>query len=373
MNFHEAVDAYMRDQRSAGRINSSRTERTYRSVLELHAEDVSNRSPHLTGREDCKATLARWAKPNTQRTRRSILVSFYDWAVEEGLRPTNPARQTRRPKKQATTVYRLTRGEVVSMMMAAKPGREHTAIMLGFCAGLRNAELRGLQGRHFRRPGYIWVSADIAKGGRERWEPIIGDLAPVVERLRELSDDDYVLHAERWRDPGVNTIRQPLHKRPASAQALYYLVGRVAKRAGIVAHVHPHLMRHAFGDHIVRHAGLRVGQALLGHADVATTEGTYTGRVTLDELTEAVAGFTFLGLPPSTHPVSPVEATTGVEPVTPASRLLEGVSASLVAWIDAQAARVVLYGEHFSQGDSRAARSRLADGRPSLVDEGGRV
>jgi hypothetical protein len=62
----------------------------------------------------------------------------------------------------------------------------------------------------------------------------------------------------------------------------------VAKRAGITAHVHPHLMRHAFGDHVARYAGIKNAQALLGHATVGTTE-TYVGKPTLDELAAAVS------------------------------------------------------------------------------------
>jgi site-specific recombinase XerD len=42
-------------------------------------------------------------------------------------------------------------------------------------------------------------------------------------------------------------------------------------------------MRHAFGDHVARHAGIKNAQALLGHADVGTTQ-IYTGAPTLDEL-----------------------------------------------------------------------------------------
>ena len=42
-------------------------------------------------------------------------------------------------------------------------------------------------------------------------------------------------------------------------------------------------MRHAFGDHIARYAGIKNAQALLGHADVGTTQ-VYTGAPTLDEL-----------------------------------------------------------------------------------------
>jgi hypothetical protein len=51
-------------------------------------------------------------------------------------------------------------------------------------------------------------------------------------------------------------------------------------------------MRHAFGDHIARFAGMRNAQFLLGHADVSTTE-TYIGRPTLDELRASIEGFEF--------------------------------------------------------------------------------
>jgi integrase len=80
-----------------------------------------------------------------------------------------------------------------------------------------------------------------------------------------------VIPAQRWRDPGSNL-------RPGDA--------------GISAHVHPHVMRHAFGYHVARHVGIKNAQALLGHADVGTTQ-IYTGAPTLDELAAAVEGFRF--------------------------------------------------------------------------------
>jgi integrase len=40
----------------------------------------------------------------------------------------------------------------------------------------------------------------------------------------------------------------------------------------IHAHLTPHSMRHAFGDHVTRHAGIKNARARLGHADVGTTQ-----------------------------------------------------------------------------------------------------
>lgn len=332
MTFRQAIDEFIRDQQLAGRINSEATKRTYLHTLWRHADDVDNRSPHTTNRDDVKRTLRRWSHPNTQRTCRSILVSFYRWTVEEGIRPNNPAEQTRRPKRKPGQVYRLTKDEAVRMLRSCDTMIERRGVHLGILAGLRSAELRGLQGRHFRRPGFVWVSSDIAKGGRERYVPVLAELRETWgEIARYVADDEYVLPAQRWRDPGVNKQPKSLAHRPMSPQGLYYLVGRVAKRAGIAAHIHPHLLRHAYGDHIAKHAGLLVAQAMLGHASVETTRDTYVGQVTLDDLAEALAGFQF-GYPQSGEPVSPVEARTGVEPVKSPTREF----AEVLLWLRAQ-------------------------------------
>jgi integrase/recombinase XerC len=257
------------------------------------------------------------------------LNSFYDWAMEEGLRPHNPARAIRRARKRPTSVYRLTKDEMLAMWRAARTTREQRVIGLGFGAGLRNAELRGLQGRHFERQGWIMVSADIAKGGSGRPIPVIAEVLGIIEDIRAtVGYDEYVLPAQRWRDPSRNRERIDLKLVPSSSQALRTLVAEVAKRAGIKAHIHPHLMRHAFGDHVARDRGLKVAQALLGHKDSKTTEA-YTGGTTLDELSAAMAGFSFLdeddmaGYHPPDHPANPHKATTGIEPVNAERRFVE--------------------------------------------------
>ena len=320
MKLTSAIDFFIEDMWSSGRMGSEATERDYRGTLRAHAEDVSNRDPRVTNRDDVKATLRRWQHPNSQRKQRSVLVSFYDWMVEEGHRKDNPARQTRRAKRRPTSVYRLSGEEAIRLLTAAEGAREKRAIYLGLCAGLRSGELRGLQGRHFQRPGWVWVSADIAKGKRERWVPVSEELASIAEELRSVLDpDDYALPAQRWRDPGVNSEKVDKRKHPMSAKALWELVKRVGQRAGIAAPLHPHLMRHAFAEQVTRHAGVRNAQHLLGHAGIATTE-TYLANPTPDELRTSVTGFAFgiterVFSPLAKMAANPVEATTGIEPV----------------------------------------------------------
>lgn len=325
MKFSRAIDEFITDWQTQGRMNSPRSEVAYRATLQLLADQVSNRDPRTIGRDDIKRLLRRWPNPNTQYTRRAHLVAFFTWAMEEGHRKDNPAQQTRRPRRQKPQVYRLTRAEASAMLTACETIRERRVIHIGICAGLRLSELRGLQARHFERPGFIWVSPDIAKGGRQRWVPVIPDLEPTVtEILGSVGPGEFVIPAERWRNPGLNTVRTTLALRPASVQVVRTCVMTVAKRAGISAHVHPHLMRHAFGDLIARYAGLKHAQFLLGHADVGTTESVYTGAPTLDELARAVAGFAFHPTSTAGTPLemahSSNEASTGIEPVDQASR-----------------------------------------------------
>jgi hypothetical protein len=154
-----------------------------------------------------------------------------------------------------------------------------------------------------------------------------------------------VLCAQRWRDTPRNTVRMDLKLRPSSSQALRNTVMRVAKRAGIDAHIHPHLLRHAFCDHISRFAGARMAQQMMGHADLKTTQ-IYMGSLTPDELMAGIRkieNLTFR-LPPPESPAIALEATTGIEPVGTA---LSGLEPSLVNWLRSQEPMVELYAEHF--------------------------
>ena len=314
MRFSAAIDLFIADRSSQGKINSPATERDYRTTLLAHAEDVDNRDPRKTGRDDVKKTLRRWSNPNSQGKNRSILVAFYDWATEEGLRETNPARRTPAPKRRKPTVYRLTRNEARALLRACKTERERWAINLALFTGARRAELLGFQGRHFRRPDLVHFSADIAKGGRERWVPVLPELAPIVREIQRLEDDDYVLCTQRWRDPGINREIERKRKYPASPQVLWRLVREIGERAGIRHPIRPHLLRHAFADYIAEAAGdVRIAQLLLGHAELGTTQ-TYLGQPSIERLLLAVQGLR-LQLSDTLTPANPVEAPTGIEPV----------------------------------------------------------
>jgi integrase/recombinase XerD len=296
LDFARAIELFLDDMRALGRLTTDRSIAEYRRTVVVHAADAAATDPRVPGREEVKKTLRRWSHPNTQRRKRSMLVSFYDWMVEEGLRPDNPARQVRAPRAREPRVRRLTLDEVRAFLAAATGSSERRIAYLAACAGLRCSELRLLRGLHFARPGWILISADMAKGGRERWVPVMVDLEPVVREIRETTPHErYVLPATRWVEGSRGLFPIEVPERPCARKTIWRTVRRIGRRAGIGTTVHPHQLRHAFADRVTRLAGLYAAQALLGHASIQTTEG-YLTKPSPDELVEAMARVT-IGVP----------------------------------------------------------------------------
>ena len=287
--FDRAIELFLEDMFSLGRLTTDHSIAEYRRTVRKHAEDAGGARPDATTRDHIKQTLRRWSHPNTKRRKRSMLVSFYDWMVEEGLRSDNPARQIRAPRGREPRVRRLTLDETRAFLAAADGRIERRMAYLAACAGLRCSELRLLRGLHFAREGWILISADLAKGGRERWVPVMVDLEPVVSDIRATTPDEHhVLPATELVGSARGFVPIERPERPCDRKTIWRTVRRIGRRAGIGTPVHPHQLRHAFADRVTRMAGLHPAQALLGHASIQTTEG-YLTKPSPDELVAAMA------------------------------------------------------------------------------------
>ena len=132
-------------------------------------------------------------------------------------------------------------------------------VELLYGSGLRASELMALP-RNALAPDrpYLIVAG---KGGRERLVPISDRARAAVARWR-----DHVPAEQRWLFPSG--------KRHLTRIRLYQLLRALAAEAGIPPdRVSPHVLRHAFATHLLEGgADLRAVQAMLGHADIATTE-----------------------------------------------------------------------------------------------------
>lgn len=294
MKFGRAVDAFIVDYTAEGRINSPHTTLAYRSKLEHLQGIVDNRDPAKVGPADVKQALLRWEGSSRQQAH-AIYRSFFRWTMTEQIRATNPADMVRSTRSKPPQVARMTREETAMFLTASMDRRrDRWAAHLGCCAGLRSQEIRGLQGRHFARPGFVHVSEEIGKGGRSRWIPVTGDLEPVVEEIVTLIGlEEFVLPGQRSAGHPTPEIMRDT-QRMLSPSGLYKQIVTLGERAGVGVRVTPHSMRHSFATYVARHAGIRATQSLLGHASIETTQG-YTDQPTLDELAVSMHGFSFFG------------------------------------------------------------------------------
>lgn len=315
MDLTRLIDDYIADQRATGRFTTEKTAASYRKTLYLHAQDAGNRAVQFISKEDVRTTLRRWENPNTQRNRHSHLSSFYQWCVEEGYRSNNPAAQVRRARAAHKRQPIPTADEVQRMLEASWADRRNRWVIWTLAlTGVRNAEMRALTGRAYRREGFVHVER--GKGGRERWIPVLPQYRPVAEQIRALvADHEYVLPTRRCVLPPANggPVYREIPERPTGARAIHELVVRVATQAGVPTNIGPHALRRGFLTHVQRTYGVVVAQAIGGHSSIETTMKHYVSPMAPEELQRAVSGPS--GPTGTIGWTTPTEAPTGFEPV----------------------------------------------------------
>jgi integrase/recombinase XerD len=149
-----------------------------------------------------------------------------------------------------------------------------------YSTGLRVSELVALPlaGLHLSG-GYVSVRG---KGGKERVVPLGERAAATCAR--------YLREARPHFDPGgKHRLVFPLRGKAMSRQNFWKNLGHYALAVGIEKRVTPHVLRHSFATHLLEHgADLRLVQAMLGHADISTTEiYTHVARERLRRIHEA--------------------------------------------------------------------------------------
>jgi integrase/recombinase XerD len=142
--------------------------------------------------------------------------------------------------------------------------RDLAMLELLYATGLRVSELCHLRSDDLNSDhGYI---STMGKGRKQRLVPV-GETA--LERLaRYLTEARPKLDRKR-------SVYLFLTNRggPMSRQGFWMMVGKYARMACIDKSIYPHMLRHSFATHLLeRGADLRAVQAMLGHADISTTQ-----------------------------------------------------------------------------------------------------
>ena len=209
---------------------------------------------------------------STRARRLSAIKQLYRFAFEEGLRADNPAIQIRGPGKDKRLPKTLSVEDVERLLAAARAHgrskedklRNACLMELLYATGMRVSELVSLPVSAARGdPRMLLIRG---KGGKERLVPLSPDARDAVAVWLNVLDG---------RETPARFLFPSRSKEGHLTRHWFYmLIKELAVEAGVSpALVTPHTLRHAFATHLLAGgADLRSIQAMLGHADVATTE-----------------------------------------------------------------------------------------------------
>ena len=146
--------------------------------------------------------------------------------------------------------------------------RDAAMIELAYGSGLRVSELVALPLADVNlRAGFVRVTG---KGGKTRLVPLNTAAQQRISRYLEQDRPGWV------RDPRQRALFLTERGGPMTRQGFWKALRGYARRADVrlpSGGVSPHKLRHSFATHLVEHgADLRAVQAMLGHADISTTQ-----------------------------------------------------------------------------------------------------
>lgn len=273
-----------------------------RNTLEAYGRDLERlaahlgvqgvRSPEAIRAEHWRSfavSLEREGLSPASRTR--MLVSarrFGARLVADGVLARDPAEGLATPGRGLRLPRVLREDETGALLDAAAAGegpiatRDCAMLEVLYGAGLRVSELVSLPLAGLdRRAGLLRV---FGKGSRERMVPL-GE--PALRAIETWLARGRPLWARRARS-GSDAVFLTARGAPMTRQNFFVRLRQLARRAGIASErVSPHVLRHSFATDLLEGgADLRAVQAMLGHADLATTQ-VYT-HVSRDGLRRTV-------------------------------------------------------------------------------------
>jgi integrase/recombinase XerD len=250
---------------------ASNTIAAYGTDLRLASQVLGGRLS-VAGAAELERLAGEWQAlaSSTVARKSAALRRFFAFLADEGFRADDPGAALPRPGATRPLPKVLSAADVerlfaaIGERLAREPGdpldlRLAALVELLYGSGLRATELVSLP-RNAVAPDRPFLILK-GKGGRER-------LVPISDRARA------AVAAWRAQVPAASPWLFPSGKGHLSRVRLYQLIRALAGLAGIPPdRVSPHVLRHAFATHLLEGgADLRALQAMLGHADIATTE-----------------------------------------------------------------------------------------------------
>jgi integrase/recombinase XerD len=200
----------------------------------------------------------------------SAIRGLYRFLLDSGAITRDPTEHLENPRPPRRLPRTLSMPDVTALIEAPdtrRPDglRDRALLELLYASGLRASEALGLRAEDVNfSAGYVMATG---KGNRQRLVPVGAPALHWARLYLRTVRPSLVKRA----DPGRLFLNR--YGRPMSRQALWGVLKKAGRRAGVRAPVSPHTLRHSFASHLLeRGADLRSVQAMLGHADISTTQ-----------------------------------------------------------------------------------------------------
>jgi integrase/recombinase XerD len=200
----------------------------------------------------------------------SCLRSFFRFVVCEGIRQDNPASLLESPRRRLKLPQTMDRGTVERLLDEIKPDtrlglRDRALFEMIYSSGIRISEAVGLNVRDMDFEESI--ARVRGKGNKERLVVFGTEAAFWLQRYLKESRPDLVPGGAS----GVGALFVGRSGKRLSRKGIWKNYAKYAALAGTGSRVHT--LRHSFATGLLQGgADLRTVQALLGHADLTTTQ-----------------------------------------------------------------------------------------------------
>ena len=207
--------------------------------------------------------------PKTKAHYLSVLNSFYNYMIFNGIIKNNPCSGIRLPKLEKKLPNYLTIEEIDKLLdiKLIKPIDYRNKAMLEvlFATGTRISELINLT---LNQIDYNeCIIRVLGKGKKDRIIPI-GNTAMEYLKLYINEYRGFILKTKNSEYVFINKNGTKI-----SRQGFFKILKKLVKQAGIEKDVSPHTLRHSFATYLLNNgADLRIIQELLGHENLVTTE-----------------------------------------------------------------------------------------------------
>lgn len=216
------------------------------------------------------ALRARGLRAASLARRLSALRGLYRYLVRDAGLSRDPTELIERPRLSRPLPKTLPRETTTALVEgpdvdSVRGLRDRALLETLYATGMRASECLGLRLEDVNlTAGYVVCTG---KGRKQRLIPLG---AEAIAWIRAYLDRARPQHARRH-DCGRLFVNP--RGRALSRQSLWTIVRTAAARAGVTHRVSPHVLRHSFASHLLEGgADLRAVQAMLGHADIATTQ-----------------------------------------------------------------------------------------------------